>query len=1035
MLEVVRDGYKTLLLKTQLAETKAAELYSTQITETKVMHSTISSEIVNKQKMIEEFNITLPQTQADLEASQTDLSDAEQNHENLKKPCLNSDDAAKRKQQIESEIAALQEAEKMLEAYAGSSLLQEVSSANHGQAIQQVPAGNAQLKRVVELLQGVKSDVQKDLDSDTAAHSDMRAWCGTTISETEAAIVVQRDRDSELVTAIEVSTQQKTVLATQLAKLSEEMAKETESLNQMGQLRSNDMESFKNAEKETMIAIASLRNAIIVLKSRYEAFDKKDKRSFESEQAAFDEATSEGDASDRANAKTQPLSFTHVADSVARALKFLPASEFNSALSGESGAILQAFLSRPEAIAVPFTKHAGLTQTSTEVVSDPSGRTILGILESLLETFTSDLQAMQEKEGQGIGTYTSTKKAKETQVAALQSSISTKEAQLAHYTTMHAQAKEDLAYLRDASNLDVRYLRQVREQCLASESEFEVRKKAREQELKALNEGISILTAGAGAEAAGRANDAVATAPQNTPNLLIHSAKHVQRVFKRQEDSGRKRVVLRVAPSTSAGPLANMSSGAARVHMNALPAHAVQRTIPVLGKSGAVRTPVGRAAVHMTTAQPQSGIEKKNTAGSTSSLSSLGVALSNPHPSLAALKSQIQLVQHKVSVGPLTVDAIKAVTAQVDTVVAQLQKQKQLEIKKKDTCISEKNDAVQQQEQHATEKSKLETEITALNASIQSMTKDLAAIADSIEEVNSSMIEAARTREEESNAYQASVQEQLDQQKALNEAIAILKDFYVRSPAKKVSTLQASPDSRPPMKLDPVLNLAHTSHTAQPNLPKVDVEVSGNYSSLHSVGSPMESANHVKLNSNHRADPAEDASASASSALDDAVEKNMDTKWGDVKNVKANRTDAPKGFEKPLEAHSGGRGIIGILEIILEESVALIGQSVKDEKAAFDLHLANMNQNMQMLTQKHKESTMLEQAKNDNELKMTQDEQSLKAVETEVMEIDAYELTLDKHCKFFLENFEANQEARTLEISNTKKAKEVLLGMELDSVP
>merc|ERR1719454_1539794 len=108
----------------------------------------------------------LPQTQADLEASKTALSDAEQNHENLKDPCWANKDAAKaRKEQLEGEIAALREAETMLEEFEGTFLLQESSTADAGK---QTPtsASAAQIEKVVQLLQGIKSDVQKDLDSD-----------------------------------------------------------------------------------------------------------------------------------------------------------------------------------------------------------------------------------------------------------------------------------------------------------------------------------------------------------------------------------------------------------------------------------------------------------------------------------------------------------------------------------------------------------------------------------------------------------------------------------------------------------------------------------------------------------------------------------------------------------------------------------------------------------------------------------------------------------------------------------------------------
>jgi len=168
-------------------------------------------------------------------------------------------------------------------------------------------------------------------------------------------------------------------------------------------------------------------------------------------------------------------------------------------------------------------------------------------------------------------------------------------------------------------------------------------------------------------------------------------------------------------------------------------------------------------------------------------------------------------------------------------------------------------------------------------------------------------------------------------------------------------------------------------------------------------------------------------------ALDDGVKNNMDVKWGNVKDSKAKRVEKPKGFAKPLKAHTGTTGIIGILQIILQDSESLIEQDVKDEQSEVDLHLANVQQTKEVIAGKEKESTMLDQAKNANELKKTQNEQQRAAVTKEIEEIDEFLAIVDKQCKTFLVNFESNQDARAAEISDTMQAKEVLLGMTEDS--
>merc|ERR1719217_598779 len=86
------------------------------------------------------------------------------------------------------------------------------------------------------------------------------------------------------------------------------------------------------------------------------------------------------------------------------------------------------------------------------------------------------------------------------------------------------------------------------------------------------------------------------------------------------------------------------------------------------------------------------------------------------------------------------------------------------------------------------------------------------------------------------------------------------------------------------------------------------------------------------IRSKAREDPADVLNRTESQKkLDADVEKNMDLKYGKVEGLGVNKTAMPKGFTKPLKAHTGSIGIIGILNIILEDSKSMIEQDVKDE--------------------------------------------------------------------------------------------------------
>jgi len=285
----------------------------------------------------------------------------------------------------------------------------------------------------------------------------------------------------------------------------------------------------------------------------------------------------------------------------------------------------------------------------------------------------------------------------------------------------------------------------------------------------------------------------------------------------------------------------------------------------------------------------------------------------------------------------------------------------------------------------------------------------------------------------------------VNQQKVLNEAIQTLKDFYAKKQndakqqaAKAATTkallLQTAPSNKSVAQAFNTSAPAVTPHMGLQHL--FDASVwDEDKSKASPVSSPVP-ATTVKLVAKQQADPVVAPTLDRTKdqqALDDAAKKNMDTKWGSVKNVSAKRAEAPKGFEKPLTAHLGGKGIIGILEMILQGSEALIEQDVKDEANSLDLHLAIIVKSKQSIAQKGKETIMLEQVKSENELKLTQAQQQVKVVNTEIMEVSDFILIIDKQCTNFLQNFNANQAARQQEISDTNQAKSVLMGMAEDS--
>merc|ERR1719240_1427447 len=120
---------------------------------------------------------------------------------------------------------------------------------------------------------------------------------------------------------------------------------------------------------------------------------------------------------------------------------------------------------------------------------------IFGILKQMKETFESDLSVSQKEEMENQKAYEDLKAAKEAEIAAGQEQIETKTQELANVDEKNAQAKEDIEDTRNSLSADERFLMDLKEKCQMTDQEWEERQKTRQEEISAVSEAISILSA------------------------------------------------------------------------------------------------------------------------------------------------------------------------------------------------------------------------------------------------------------------------------------------------------------------------------------------------------------------------------------------------------------------------------------------------------------------------------------------------------------------------------------------------------------
>ena len=110
------------------------------------------------------------------------------------------------------------------------------------------------------------------------------------------------------------------------------------------------------------------------------------------------------------------------------------------------------------------------------------------------ETFETNLSNSQKEEMQAQQAYEDLKAAKLAEIKAGEEQRDTKTQELADTDQKLAQAKQDLDDTRNSLSADQKFLMNLKETCQMTDSEWEERQKARQEEIQACSEALAILS-------------------------------------------------------------------------------------------------------------------------------------------------------------------------------------------------------------------------------------------------------------------------------------------------------------------------------------------------------------------------------------------------------------------------------------------------------------------------------------------------------------------------------------------------------------
>jgi len=397
------------------------------------------------------------------------------------------------------------------------------------------------IRKVVTLIEEMKTQCEKDAQADLTAYDKYMCWCGTNEKAKDQAIADAGMQIEELTAFLEESAATSGELKTEIAQLEEDIAADQDALATATALREKENKAFIAEE-------ADLSETIQLLKEAVEVLDKVNLLQRAGQRPSRQLA-----------AKAQQASEALIQLHRSRGLRGrFPqfASVMQRDLFDMLGALPaqdSAFLPRRKAASFQQQQLLPWEKTEEQIGTEAkpnelegaaagaksynarSGR-IFGLLNEMSDETKRDLEEATKTEATAEDLYQKLKVAKEGEIAAATASKKAKEAELADLGNKMAKAERDLEATKAALDADQTFLTNMKEDCKIEDEEYKKRDEIRSTEIVALAETLKILNEDDARDLFGK-----------TISLLQVSASASERARALMQDHAAERAMQRIA--------------------------------------------------------------------------------------------------------------------------------------------------------------------------------------------------------------------------------------------------------------------------------------------------------------------------------------------------------------------------------------------------------------------------------------------------------------------------------------------------------
>jgi len=342
-----------------------------------------------------------------------------------------------------------------------------VSAASASQLVRNV---ESPVTKVVELVSSLKAKVEADGESEQASYDKFACWCEDTLGEKATEISEAKETIEKTQTLIVKLKSEIASHQVEIKQLEKDIAANIESTREATEMREKESEGYEGEKSESEQCIGALEAAIKILT---------------------------GAGENRKEAFLGTLQEAQLLGVVGGLKNMLRRASVEKSMKEEDLEVMKRFIEKPEEfVAGKKAGELAAVQIANNPFGDyaPQSTQIQGILKSMYDSFTSDLEKANVDEAKKQKSFEELMETKTAEKKTLEGSLETHTSSEADKSKELADSKTLLDDTKAQLESDEKFFASTKDTCKTKAGDWATRSRIRTEEIQAMQQAIDILT-------------------------------------------------------------------------------------------------------------------------------------------------------------------------------------------------------------------------------------------------------------------------------------------------------------------------------------------------------------------------------------------------------------------------------------------------------------------------------------------------------------------------------------------------------------